>query len=497
MNGFTKEEIFLNKLGENSFLRLWSWPNLFRDQGGSKGDGKEICDLTVIFGDDILLFSDKKIEYNKTKDIKIAWARWARWARRAIGDSVKQIKGARRWFTKYPSRVFLDSKCTQKIPLNIPSKEKVRFHNIVVCHGIEDVLATFNNESSFMFDNTIDGNQHWSKDDCIPFCIGQIFEGDFVHVFNESTIELVLQEFDTAKDFILYLKQREKLLRLDRSIKIGSESDIIQLYYENFQKDVDDRSILPDEVSNVDNIIIDKGGIKNLFLSPSFIAKKKEDAVSYFWDDLIESFSFHILNNSAEHKSWLHPCEIEPSVRYMATTGRFERRVLSASFIEFYNKALPGQRGTRLCFDPENRTHAYLFLLVPFNESFCSHDNYREIRRSMLHDYCLINKLLDQKIEYIVGIACKTRDIGVEIDISFFSEGQDFIFIDLKDWSESDIYEAQKIYDDYLDYGLLAKRELIMENISEFPENKIGFRKKIEVKGKVETYHVFVEALKK
>jgi len=481
MKGFTKEEIFLNKLGENSFLRFWSWPNLFRDQGGNNGDGKEICDLTIIFGDDILLFSDKKIEYNKKKDTNVAWTRWAR---RAIGDSVKQIKGARRWLTKYPSRVFLDTKCTQKIPINLPLKENIRFHNIVVCHGIEDVLASFNNESSFIFDNSIEGDQHWNKDDCSPFRIGQIFEGDFVHVFNESTIELVLKEFDTAKDFILYLKQREELLRLEKPIKVTSESDIIQLYYESYKEKIGERSIWPNEVKSADNLIIDKGGIKNLFTNPSFIAKKSEDTVSYFWDDLIESFSFHVLNDSAEHKSWEHPSEIEPSIRYMATTGRFERRILSTSFIEFYDKALPGQRGTRLCFDPANKTHVYLFLLVPFNENTLSHDRYREIRRGMLQDYCIINKLLDPKIEYIVGIACKTRDAGIEIDRNFFSEGQDFVFIDVKNWDESDIYEAQKIHDEYVTHGLLAKRELFMENISEFPEDKAGFRRKIDIKGK-------------
>ena len=199
MNGFTKEEKFLNSLSADSFLRFWSWPNLFRDQGNKSGekrdfhnigDGKEICDLTIIFGNDVLLFSDKRIEYNKTKETNIAWSRWAR---RAIGDSVKQIKGARRWLTNYPERVFLDSKCMQMFPIDIPPKDKINFHNIVVCHGIEDILLSFNNEASFIFDNSIKDNSHWDKDNCQLFRIGQIFEEDFVHVFNESTI---MKEFD-------------------------------------------------------------------------------------------------------------------------------------------------------------------------------------------------------------------------------------------------------------------------------------------------------------
>ncbi|MDQ2146474.1 hypothetical protein SMD67_25105, partial [Klebsiella michiganensis] len=150
MSGFTDEEIFLNSLGRESFLRFWSWPNLFRDQGDSNrnGDGKEICDLTIVFENDVILFSDKRIEFNVNKEIKVAWPRWAK---KAIGDSVKQIKGARRWFEEFPERIFVDKKCKHKIPVKIPERDKIKFHNIVVCHGVEEVLASFNREASFMF----------------------------------------------------------------------------------------------------------------------------------------------------------------------------------------------------------------------------------------------------------------------------------------------------------------------------------------------------------
>lgn len=481
MKGFTKEEKFLNELGGKSFLRFWSWPNLFRNQGGSKGDGKEICDLTIVFGDDILLFSDKKIKFSINEDVSVSWSRWAR---KAISDSVKQIKGARRWFVKYPNRVFIDSKCSLRIPIDIPTKENVKFHNIVVCHGIEDILKSFNDESSFVFDNSIKGEQHWNKDDCKPFCVGQIFEEGFVHIFNESTIELVLKEFDTTKDFIYYLKKREGLLNSDKNVRVKSESDIIQLYYEGYNEEVDDRSILPDVFKDAESVIIDKGGIHELYSNPSYVAKKNEDSVSYFWDDLIESFSYHILNGSAEYRSWDYPNEIEPSIRYMAETGRFERRILSTSFIEFYYKALPGQRGTRLCLDPFNKNNAYLFLQVPFFESFSTHEKYRELRRNMLQDYCIINKLYNKKIENIIGIAYKTRDEDSELSRGFFNEGQDFVFMDVKEWNDFDEAEAENLRDQYLKNRLLAKREISMENISEFPENRNVFRRKIDFKGK-------------
>ncbi|RDE18075.1 hypothetical protein DV711_18300 [Motiliproteus coralliicola] len=483
MSGFTDEEMFLNNLGANSFLRFWSWPNLFRDQGDSNsgGDGKEICDLTVVFEENVLLFSDKRIEFNKEKDVDVAWSRWAR---KAIGDSVKQINGARRWLEKHPDRVFVDKKCKYKIPVKVPEKNEIKFHNIVVCHGIEEVLASFNNEASFMFDNSIHGNTHWNKNETTPFCVGQIFEGDFVHVFNESTIELVLKEFNTTKDFTHYLSQREELLSSDKHIRVLSESDMIQLYYENFDEEKGGRSIWPKELIEADSAVIDMGGIQRLYENPSFLAKKQEDKISYFWDDLIESFSFHVLNGSAEHISYEHPIEAEPSIRFMAATSRFERRILANAFKDFYEKAIPGQRGTRVCLDPANQENAYVFCLVPRHHSFPSIDEYREVRRGMIQDYCAINKYLNRRIKSVFGIACKTREEGQWLSPEFFNEGQDFVLLYGDDWEENDYLEAKKIHDKYVSHGLLVDRSVHMETINEFPEGHSGFRKKIDFKGK-------------
>src|SRR5260370_9927798 len=58
--GVTADERYLQLLCDRSFLSLWSYPTPFRDQKvGGKGDGKELCDLLVVFGDDILIFSAK------------------------------------------------------------------------------------------------------------------------------------------------------------------------------------------------------------------------------------------------------------------------------------------------------------------------------------------------------------------------------------------------------------------------------------------------------
>jgi predicted solute-binding protein len=60
--GSTASERLLADLGEQASLILWSYPNLFYDKKQKgKGDGKELCDMLVACGDDVIIFSDKHI----------------------------------------------------------------------------------------------------------------------------------------------------------------------------------------------------------------------------------------------------------------------------------------------------------------------------------------------------------------------------------------------------------------------------------------------------
>lgn len=52
--GVTPTEHLLAELCEQTFLTLWSYPNPFKD------DGKELCDLLVVFGDHVFIFFDRE-----------------------------------------------------------------------------------------------------------------------------------------------------------------------------------------------------------------------------------------------------------------------------------------------------------------------------------------------------------------------------------------------------------------------------------------------------
>jgi hypothetical protein len=428
--GVTKDENLLISLGLRSFLKFWSWPNLYRDQEKrtENQDGKEICDLTIMYGNDILFFSDKRIKFNSNKPTKIAWARWYR---KAIIESLKQLEGAKRWFKSYPDRIFTDKSCSKKIPIKISDSNALKFHSIVVAHGIEDFLPKEYKEKTLGVINTLSNETQLNPEKCIPFKIGSVGDNDFVHVFDDFSIKIVLLEFNTAKDFLSYLNERKKFLQSNNQITIKSETDLIQLYFRNFNEKLGKYNMSEVLNSGIKKYDFDFGGIIELYKTSQYRYKKEADLISYFWDDLIECFNHHVLNDTSEMKNWSTPDQVEPSLRYLAGNSRFERRILAEALIGLYEKVEPNYRGTRLLFNENNMENAFLFLSLPKNEKYgITEKEYRISRRTLLRDYCLCHKYINPEIRRIIGIAFKTRDNEERLSETFFDEGQDYVFID-------------------------------------------------------------------
>ena len=110
--GITPSERYLNSLCETTFLSLWSYPGVFRDQKlKDRGDGKELCDMLVVFDEHVLIFSDKQCSFPSTGNITLDWQRWYK---RAIQKSAVQAWGAERWLKTYPDKVFIDRGCKEK-----------------------------------------------------------------------------------------------------------------------------------------------------------------------------------------------------------------------------------------------------------------------------------------------------------------------------------------------------------------------------------------------
>ena len=211
----TPSEGYLQELCNRTFLSLWSYPNPYRDQSGDGEDGKEICDLLVVFENDIIIFSDKHCEFPNSGNLDLDWPRWYR---RAIEKSARQLWGAERWIRDHPERVFLDAKCTKKFPLSLVTTRTTVFHRVVVAHGAAArCIRELGGSGSLVLNSTVVGQDHTVPrgQGGIPFMVGQVdFAKGYVHVLDDTTFSVLLQTLDTAADFSAYLRKRKTSSRV-------------------------------------------------------------------------------------------------------------------------------------------------------------------------------------------------------------------------------------------------------------------------------------------
>jgi len=206
--GTTPSERRLARLAEGTFLDLWSYPNPHRDQRSAAGtEGKENCDLLVVCGNHVVMFSEKTIAWTKSDDVRTSWPRWYK---KAIRNSAKQLKGARRWLETQPDRVFVDAECTQRLPIELPPLATRVTHMRVVAHGARPACAEFwggEDRGSLIVMPSLSGDEHLG-DSAFPFAVGDVApDSSLVHVLDDGNLSMVLTELDTVRDFTDYLSQ--------------------------------------------------------------------------------------------------------------------------------------------------------------------------------------------------------------------------------------------------------------------------------------------------
>lgn len=323
--GATVSERHLARLAEKSFLNLWSYPNLFRDQKQSRsGDGKELCDLLVVCGQNVLIFSEKTIAW-PNGDVGLAWSRWAR---RAIQASADQTKGAERWLAQYPDRVFLDRGCTTPFPIGIPSIEHAKIHRIVIANGAATEARKHDASSSgsFVIRPSVKGDRHWGVG-AQPFTIGDIDpDCSFVHVFDEVALDILMRELDTITDFADYLEKRSSFIRSGRLEEAHGEENLLAFYAVRINEHGDHDFISTKEAA--ENFKIGRALYAGLTVDPRYIAKVEADRISYLWDELIKGFTGHMLGGTSitSDGSTFNLNKSEEGIRFMASQSRFQRR---------------------------------------------------------------------------------------------------------------------------------------------------------------------------
>lgn len=108
-DGVNDSERLLADLCEKSFLKLWSYPNSFKD------DRKELCDLLAVFENHVFIFFDRENQQleNPDKDPEVLWRRWKK---RVIDDQARTAHGAEKYI-RSGRPIFLDKDSNMPFPL--------------------------------------------------------------------------------------------------------------------------------------------------------------------------------------------------------------------------------------------------------------------------------------------------------------------------------------------------------------------------------------------
>ena len=455
--GITPTEKHLVRLCEKTFLRLWSYPNLYRDQGG----GKELCDVLIVFDRDIIIFSDKSCVYPDSGDeVKD----WARWFRRSIRDSARQIHGAERWIRNHPDRIFLDQRCEYPFPLNLPRPDEMRIHRVVVARGAGERCSAFfgGDSGSLMVRSDLVGDAHVNPP-AGPFGVFRIGRVDpekgYIHVLDDENLEILLSELDTVRDFVAYLTRKEAFLCSGKVVLAPGEENLLAYYLTHTDKDGQHDFVVPPGA----DLIQFEHRYRGMRENEQYIAKKSADEISYLVDELIE----HVSGNAA-HRTLIDGNELsvndhEKSLRMLAAESRLSRRHLARGLVDLLSSASAGGRARSRCVVTGQKSGTGYCLLVCPCPQDRDYDEHRRVRAALLADYCKVMKVRFPELQHVVGYATEPLD-GER-------RSEDLAYLDATNWTETDAQEACRIQ---RETGILGSPTVTHVHVHEYPTSSDG-----------------------
>lgn len=417
--GVTATERLLADLCENTFLKLWSYPNPY------KADQKELCDLLVLFEDIAFVFFDREKVLKEDPD-QHPQVTWDRWKRRVIDAQIKTARGAERYL-RSSNKIYLDSRLETELPIRKQMPPRT-VHKIIVAHGVKEAClrASSDNVYGSLAISYSDEEAPVTK---YPFLIS-LKRNDPAHVFDTHNLPILLNELDTLWDFSDYLDAKLRAIGEYDVLMYCGEEDLLAHYFLNYDEKEKRHRIGPSN-EEFNSLYIGEGEWKDFQESGTYKATKKVNEISYTWDSLLQRTSSNALEGRLLGVSPLKSGRT--AIHEMAKEPRFSRRALSEGMYRaisnFPEDVGEFARNVSLMpsFYPETR---YVFLQLKVPNELRDADDYHARRQHMLEIACGAAKNAFPEIQQIVGIA---------IDAPKFYEdnSEDFVLMDCADWSEA------------------------------------------------------------
>ncbi len=432
--GDSRTEKLLAQLCDKVFLKLWTYPNPHANH--DKKPPKEICDVLAVFENHVFIFSDKESELDPEK---INYKTWDRWKRNAIDASIKQVRGAERWIKNNPENIFVDKKCTQKLPIPI-DKENLKIHRIIVAHGAEEACKKYssNNINGSLGVCYSDLEDHKKPAKTVGLFVLRLPRKKIIHVFDSHNLEIILGELDTVHDLLWYFEEKEEASKKYGVISHCGEQDLLAHYLDNYDEETK-KHYIGEKDKHGDGINIIEGLWEDFIKTGSYQRKKEADKESYFWDNLLQRTLQKALDRNLASNGDIFKGET-PLIE-MAREPRFSRRIISGAMKKSIDNFPPNPNKLMRhlgCYPSFYHDRMYIFLQLACLPDADYITEYRPTRRGLLEIACGVAKNKYPHLKKIIGIATDPPKLGEGVT-------EDFILMDCEDWTEEQAEHCKKV----------------------------------------------------
>jgi hypothetical protein len=435
--GLTASERLLAEIADRSFLKLWTYPNPYKELN------RELADLLVVFGDDVLLFSDKGGAYPDSGDHTLDWTRYYR---SAITQSAAQLRTAEHWIRRSPDRVYLDVRCTEHLPITLPPAARINVHRICVAPAATEAARARAGLDGLAINPSVVGDERLYTVGQVQGCRG------WVHVFDEDTLAAVMPALSTTPDFIAYLRAKETLIGEGGLAFAASEKDLLAIYLVN-------ERAFPERLWPV---TAPAGTWNALIVHPQYRAAQALNRRAGVWDSWIERITGAAVHQDLVFGNDVAIPDIEKIVRIMAAEDRFNRRVLSEAVMERAVRALDAKGKVASLLPSQASTDVvYVLIIAHHDPERESYEDYREARRMELFLRCKAA---------VIARPDAGRFVGLGLDTPNGRGGsEDFIYLEAADLTVEERAAAAAMRQE-LGYFIEGRVEVNRVLGNEYPE---------------------------
>ena len=239
---------------------------------------------------------------------------------------------------------------------------------------------------------------------------------------------IVLSELDTVFDFATYLLEKVRAASALDYLSYCGEEDLLGHYLLNYD-DKTKRHVIGSTGEQPIGVMIGEGEWRGFSQSEVYKNTKKEDRISYFWNELIQRTCQNSLDGTLGGNSDI--LRGQSAIYEMVKEPRFVRRGLAdktlTAFERFPDTGSFTRQVTLLPSFQKNVAYVLLQLRVP--EPLRSEPDFREKRQAILEIACGAAK---NKFPNLVKV------IGIGIEAPKFSGGtnaEDFLLMPCDIWS--------------------------------------------------------------